>query len=154
MIDLINISKNYKDKIVIKNFSYHFEKNGLYFLVGKSGCGKTTLLNIISGVIKPNCGIVKYSDIDSIYRDSYYIFQDFNLDSDLTVIDNIKFVIKLKKQEINSNKINEVLSKIGILELANKKCSNISGGERQRVLISIALILNSKVLLLDEPTAS
>lgn len=154
MIDLINISKNYKDKIVIKNFSYHFEKNGLYFLVGKSGCGKTTLLNIISGVIKPTCGIVKYSDIDSIYRDSYYIFQDFNLDSDLTVIDNIKFVIKLKKQEIDSNKINEVLSKIGILELANKKCSNISGGERQRVLISIALILNSKVLLLDEPTAS
>lgn len=101
MITLSNISKKYKDKYIINNFSYSFNSNGIYFLTGRSGSGKTTLLNIISGNIDPTLGSVSYShDIESIYKDSYYIYQDFNLIPNLTLIENIKLVLKIKKTKV------------------------------------------------------
>lgn len=100
MIKLNNINKNYKDKTVLSNISYEFDDTGLYFILGKSGAGKTTLLNIISGNIEPTSGEINYTNIDSIYEDSYYIYQDFNLIPSLTVLDNIKLVLKIKKKNM------------------------------------------------------
>lgn len=155
MITLSNISKKYKDKYVINNFSYSFNSNGIYFLTGRSGSGKTTLLNIISGNIDPTLGSVSYShEIESIYKDSYYIYQDFNLIPNLTLIENIKVVLKIKKQKFDMNDILTKLKEIGLYELKDNKASRISGGERQRLSIVIALILKSKVIFLDEPTSA
>lgn len=154
MIKLINISKTYKNKKVLNNITYEFNDSGLYFITGKSGSGKTTLLNIISSNIKPTSGTVSYSSIDSIYEDSYYIYQDFNLIPSLSVLDNIKLVLKIKNKIYDEILIKEKLESVGLIEFINSKTSNLSGGERQRLSIVIALILNSKVIFLDEPTSA
>ena len=154
MIKLINISKKYKDKIVLSNFNYTFNDIGLYYLIGKSGSGKTTLLNLISGIIDATSGYIEYDNIDSIYKDVYYIYQDFNLFTNLTVIENIIMVFKIKNNTIDYKRIDEELLRFGLSEFKNRKSSTLSGGERQRLSILIGVLLNSKVIILDEPTAS
>ena len=98
MIKLNNINKKYKDKTVLNGITYEFNDTGLYFILGKSGSGKTTLLNIISKNIEQSEGSITYNNINSIYEESYYIYQDFNLIPTLSVIDNIKLVLKIKKR--------------------------------------------------------
>lgn len=154
MIYLKNVEKRYKDKVIYNNFSYKFDDKGLYFITGKSGTGKTTLLNLIGGIIKPSNGTIIYENIDSIYLDSYYSYQDFNLFSKLTVFENIKLIANIKKKTFDENYALDVLDKIGIKELKDHLANELSGGERQRLSIAIALILNTKVLILDEPTSS
>jgi putative ABC transport system ATP-binding protein len=154
MIELINVCKSYKNKVVIKNFNYKFNDFGLYFLVGKSGSGKTTLLNLITQMIEPSSGNIIYSNLDSIYKDTYYAYQDFNLFSSLTVLENIRMLANIKKIEINDELIDNTLNELNIFELKDSKANEISGGERQRLSIAIALILKTKVLILDEPTAN
>ncbi len=154
MITVSNISKNYKDKQVLNNISYNFEDKGLYFILGKSGSGKTTLLNIISGNIEPSTGNIIYSNINSIYLDSYYIYQDFNLIPSLTVLENIKLVLKIKKKTYDESLILDKLKSVGLEELKDSKTKKLSGGERQRLSIVIGLVLESKVIFLDEPTSA
>ncbi len=154
MITVSNISKNYKDKQVLNNISYNFEDKGLYFILGKSGSGKTTLLNIISGNIEPSTGNIIYSNINSIYLDSYYIYQDFNLVPSLTVLENIKLVLKIKKKTYDESLVLDKLKSVGLEELKDSKTKKLSGGERQRLSIVIGLILESKVIFLDEPTSA
>ncbi len=154
MITVSNVSKNYKDKQVLNNISYNFEDKGLYFILGKSGSGKTTLLNIISGNIEPSTGTINYANIDSIYLNSYYIYQDFNLIPSLTVLENIKLVLKIKKKTYDETLILEKLKSVGLEELKDSKTKKLSGGERQRLSIVIGLILKSKVIFLDEPTSA
>ncbi len=154
MIKLNNITKRYKDKTVLNGITYEFNDTGLYFILGKSGSGKTTLLNIISKNIEQSEGNITYNNINSIYEESYYIYQDFNLIPTLSVIDNIKLVLKIKKKEYDESKVLEKLKDVGLNELAHTKTRDLSGGERQRLSIVIGLILNSKVIFLDEPTSS
>ncbi len=154
MITVSNVSKNYKDKQVLNNISYNFEDKGLYFILGKSGSGKTTLLNIISGNIEPSTGNIIYSNINSIYLDSYYIYQDFNLIPSLTVLENIKLVLKIKKKIYDESLALDKLKSVGLEELKDSKTKKLSGGERQRLSIVIGLILESKVIFLDEPTSA
>ncbi len=154
MITVSNISKTYKDKQVLNNISYNFKDKGLYFILGKSGSGKTTLLNIISGNIEPSTGNITYSNINSIYLDSYYIYQDFNLVPSLTVLENIKLVLKIKKKTYDESLALEKLKSVGLVDLKDSKTKKLSGGERQRLSIVIGLILESKVIFLDEPTSA
>ena len=154
MIKLNNITKKYKDKTVLNGITYEFNDTGLYFILGKSGSGKTTLLNIISKNIEQSEGSITYNNINSIYEESYYIYQDFNLIPTLSVIDNIKLVLKIKKKEYDESKVLEKLRDVGLSELTHTKTRDLSGGERQRLSIVIGLILNSKVIFLDEPTSA
>lgn len=139
---------------MLNNVNYEFDNNGLYFLVGPSGCGKTTLLNIIAGIIKPTKGSVIYKDLKNINLDSYYSFQDFNLFSKLSVLESIKLIFNIKNKQYDEKLVLDILEELNILNLKNKMTNELSGGERQRVSIAVALSLKSKVLLLDEPTAS
>ena len=155
MIRLISICKKYKNKTVLSNFNYEFNDTGLYYLTGKSGSGKTTLLNIITKNIKATSGVVEYSNaIDSIYKDSYCAYQDFNLFSKLSVLDNIDLLARIKKIKYDKEYALQVLKELGIIDLKNMKANEISGGERQRLSLAIAIILKTKVLVLDEPTSS
>ena len=160
---LENVSKYYNTKYhevhALENINLSFDNHGLVFIVGKSGSGKSTLLNMISGIDKPSSGsiLVGNKDISKLknkeldgYRNSYIslVFQDYNLISDLNVFDNINISINNIEKTISS------LDKVGLLEYKDRKIYELSGGQKQRVAIARSLALDSKVILLDEPTAA
>lgn len=155
MINIKGLHFSYKKDKVLENFNYSFKDNGLYSIIGESGCGKTTLLNLIGGILKPISGSITYSDDISDLRDSTaFIFQDNNLFDNLTVYENIKLLTSFKTDNIPNEKIDETLETLGVFKYKEKIVSNISGGERQRVSIAIALLMDKKVIIADEPLAS
>ena len=151
IIRIENINKRYKDNIIFNNFQIDFYENKINCILGKSGCGKTTLLNIISGVVKND-----ESDFKGIEDLGVsYIFQDDRLIDWLSVEDNIKLVIK---KHYSEDKVNELCEKylklVGIYEYKNYYPQRLSGGMRQRVNIARAFIYPSKIIIMDEPFKS
>ena len=151
IIRIENINKRYGDNIIFNNFQIDFYENKINCILGKSGCGKTTLLNIISGVVKND-----ESDFKGIEDLGVsYIFQDDRLIDWLSVEDNIKLVIK---KHYSEDKINELCEKylklVGIYEYKNYYPQRLSGGMRQRVNIARAFIYPSKIIIMDEPFKS
>ncbi|MBR3890999.1 MAG: ATP-binding cassette domain-containing protein [Bacilli bacterium] len=138
---LNNIKKVYGNKSILENINYTFSSSGLYLVVGKSGVGKTTLLNIISGLDNDYNGQV-------LSRKKIFYFKSEFLISNFTVKENIEFIkditkgFKLKKDNY------------GINELHRKRIDTLSGGEKQRVCFYISLCSCSKIILLDEPTSN
>lgn len=151
IIRIENINKRYGDNIIFNNFQIDFYENKINCILGKSGCGKTTLLNIISGVVKND-----ESDFKGIEDLGVsYIFQDDRLIDWLSVEDNIKLVIK---KHYSEDKVNELCEKylklVGIYEYKNYYPQRLSGGMRQRVNIARAFIYPSKIIIMDEPFKS
>lgn len=151
IIRIENINKRYKDNIIFNNFQIDFYENKINCILGKSGCGKTTLLNIISGVVKND-----ESDFKGIEDLGVsYIFQDDRLIDWLSVEDNIKLVIKKHYDEAKVNELCEkYLKLVGIYEYKNYYPQRLSGGMRQRVNIARAFIYPSKIIIMDEPFKS
>ena len=161
MIKLENISKNYGDHIIFDNMSITFdEENSLNGIIVKSGSGKTTLFNILFGLDTSYDG--KYSIDNRNTRDFsnkiwdktrrediHIVFQDFKLIENFTVLENLTLTLNCSVSSAE-----DALEKLNILELKNEKVRNISGGEKQRLAISRAIIGNPKILLLDEPTGN
>lgn len=171
MLILKNINKKYKKakKNAIINFSYQFNDIGLYILTGPSGSGKTTLLSIIAGIDNEYDGDVIFDDIKInkknllSYRNniSTIVFQDLNLIDSLNVEDNLKIAYEIAGIEYSKEKLIDELKKVNfpdegenIDDLLKKNINELSGGQKQRIAIVRSLIRNSKVILLDEPTAS
>lgn len=159
MLKLENINKSYNNELILKNINLYFENTGFISILGPSGSGKTTLLNIISGLIKPDSGTIQYNNLllNKFNRKSWdsfrtynlsYIFQDYKLLEDITVIDNIKIVTN------NNNKIKQLLAKLEINKIQKQKVNKLSGGEKQRVAIARALVNDPDILLADEPTGA
>ena len=143
---LINISKTYKNKLnkvlALDNISLDIDYKGLYVIYGPSGSGKSTLLNIIAGIDK---------DYDGIYENDLkiaYLRQEFSLLEDLKVIDEL---LLIKNDEAY---INELLAKFSLSDLKNKKIKKLSNGQKKRIELISALLLEPDVLLLDEPTSA
>ena len=151
IIRIENINKRYDDNVIFENFKIDFYENKINCILGKSGCGKTTLLNIISGVIQNDTK--DFKGIENLGIS--YIFQDDRLIDWLTVEDNIKLVIK---KHYNEKEINELCDKylklVGIYEYKNYYPQRLSGGIRQRVNIARAFIYPSKIIIMDEPFKS
>lgn len=155
MISISNLTKKFSKKIIFSNFNYKFNDTGLYIISGESGVGKTTLLNLITGIIEPDCGIIKYSkEIGNIHKNTSYIFQNLNLFDNLSVYENIVLVEKIRNEVLSEEYVDSILNKLGILKLKDEKVFNLSGGEKQRLSISLAIIFKSKVIIADEPTSS
>ena len=151
IIRLENINKKYDETIIFNDFKIDFYENKVNCILGKSGCGKTTLLNIISGVIKNDKNNFKGIENLSIS----YIFQDDRLIDWLTVEDNIKLVVKKHYSEKEMNDLCEkYLKLVGIYEYKDYYPQRLSGGMRQRVNIARAFIYPSKVIIMDEPFKS
>ncbi len=173
MIKLIHINKYYnKGKTneihVINDTSLEFPEKGLVAITGPSGCGKTTILNIIGGMDKFDSGeivfnethITKYkaNEVDILRNKNIgYIFQNYNLIEDKTVYENIE--VSLQMAGLNDTKkieerINYVLTAVGMYNYRRRNVKALSGGQQQRVAIARAISKNPKVILADEPTGN
>lgn len=145
----------------------NFEKGEFTALIGPSGCGKTTLLNLIGGLDKPTSGEVFVEDIklssfserqliDFRLKNIGFVFQAYNLIPVLTARENIEFIMhlqgvdKLKRTE----RVKELLERVGLLDKMDQRPSALSGGEQQRVAVARALASKPKFVLADEPTAN
>jgi NitT/TauT family transport system ATP-binding protein len=146
-----NLNKSYGEKTIFKNFEITFKEKEVNTIVGKSGCGKTTLLKIISGMENKDGGEIEGADLGSIS----YIFQEDRLIDWLTVEENIEFVLKNDYNKQDVKKICEkYLKMVGIEEYRNFYPQKLSGGLRQRVNIARALSKPSKLIIMDEPFKS
>ena len=165
-IEFKNVCKEYKmGEIIIKaldNTNFSIEKGELVVIVGPSGAGKTTALNILGGmdsitsgdVIVDNKNISKLKNKELIkYRreDIGFVFQFYNLVQNLTAIENVELATQICKKSLNPE---QVMEKVGLVDRKNNFPSQLSGGEQQRVAIARAIAKNPKLLLCDEPTGA
>ncbi len=165
-IEFKNISKTYQmGEIEIKALnktSFTIDEGELVVILGPSGAGKTTCLNILGGMDEPTSGTftidgTKISDLknkDLIkYRrnDIGFVFQFYNLIQNLTALENVELAVQLCKDHLNPETI---LKKVGLKDRMNNFPSQLSGGEQQRVAIARAIAKNPKLLLCDEPTGA
>jgi NitT/TauT family transport system ATP-binding protein len=150
-ISIRNLSKSYENELLFRNFNIDFSDEKINCIIGKSGCGKTTLLNIIAGLTEMQSGEINGVSLSDIS----YIFQEDRLIEWLTVKENLEITFKkyYEKSVINS-KIDEALSLVGIYNVKDKYPNALSGGMRQRVNIARAFGKPSKVILMDEPFKS
>lgn len=155
IIKLNKISKKFNSQIIFENFSFSFASNGLYLLLGSSGTGKTTLLNIIMGLESFEGKINIYdklfeNNVDNKFakENITYITQSTYFVDYLTVYENLLLC------KNDKNQINDLLCKFSLFNKKDSYPCELSGGEKQRVSLICALLQEKKVILLDEPTAS
>ena len=165
-IEFKNVNKQYKMGEVIiqalKDTNFSIRKGELVVIVGASGAGKTTTLNILGGMDRATSGkvIVDGKEITSLkdrelikYRreDIGFVFQFYNLIQNLTAKENVELATQLCKDALN---VEETLKKVGLEKRKDNFPSQLSGGEQQRVAIARAIAKNPKILLCDEPTGA
>ena len=162
MIEIKNIMKQFQNETAIEYKDMTFETGKSYMLLGASGCGKSTLLNMIAGILTPTKGSIVIDGVDTAKqsqreRDKFriknigYIFQDFKLISDMTVMDNINI---LRLENVDTSNAMQLLKNLGIDEKKNSKIKHLSGGQKQRVAIVRALVKKPDIILADEPTGN
>lgn len=152
-----NLYKNYENEDVLKRISFEVKKGEFLSVLGPSGCGKTTLLRILIGLEKQDEGIiekdgVEISNLAPSERGMGIIFQNYALFPNMTVLENVEYALKIRKdKKENARKIaTETLDMIGMSEHLDKKPRQLSGGQQQRVAIARTLALNPDIILLDE----
>ncbi len=156
-IELKNINKSFSNNILFERFNLDIAKGELCVIYGKSGCGKTTLLNIM-GLLEFCSGDVlingkkyrsrSFKARDLLKKEIGYLFQNFALIDDETVYENLKIVCNDK------NKIEEILKRVDLENISKKYIYQLSGGEQQRVAIARLILKDVSLILADEPTGS
>lgn len=168
MINISNLNKFYKTRKkmhhALKDVSLDLPDRGMVFVLGKSGSGKSTFLNLIGGLDSVSSGriVVDGNDISAYsekkftdYRNSCigFIFQDHHLIDDLTVFQNIKLVLDLRRMA-DQGVISRALEQVGLKGYEERYPRELSGGERQRVAIARAIVKHPRIILADEPTGN
>lgn len=158
-----NVSKVFEDNgtVVLKNINFELEEGKFYTLLGASGSGKSTILNIIAGLLDVTTGDVyldnqRINDLPINKRDIHTVFQNYALFPHMTVFENVAFPLKLKKiPKVEVEKrVRETLKMVRLEGFENRPIQKLSGGQRQRIAIARAIINEPKVVLLDEPLSA
>ncbi len=160
MIEFVNVSKAFGDKTLLSNFNLSIPDGEFVVFAGKSGCGKTTLLNMIGGLEKPDSGQLIVDGVDLYKRRNKtdyftykvgFLFQNFALIEDRTVAQNLNLV---QKKARSGMELTEILATLGIQDKLKEKVYKLSGGEQQRVALARLMFKQCDIILADEPTGS
>lgn len=160
-LEVIDISKTFETKEAVKNVSFTVNEGEFLSILGPSGCGKTTLLRMLIGLIKPSSGTILKDGVDITHfapsaRKMGFVFQNYALFENMTVIQNVEYALKIKKETkaIARSVALELIDKMGLTEHKDKKPFSLSGGQQQRVAIARTLALNPEIILFDEPMSA
>lgn len=159
MIELRNIHKSFGDKVLFKDFSMKIPEGSFTIITGESGCGKTTLLDMLGYLENPDSGeiLVNGKNLKSIKQRIYFrdevgfLFQNFALMENRTVQQNLDIIAKKNRSNISDI---EALDRVGLLGKECVKVYQLSGGEQQRVALARLMIKKCNLVLADEPTGS
>ena len=151
----LNYHSNAGETQAISDITLGINKHEFVAIIGPSGCGKTTILSMIAGILKPSSGkiMLDNKDITKTSSDIGYMFQRDHLFGWRTIQKNVELGLEIngKITDESKTKVSTLLSKYGISDFANKYPHELSGGMRQRVALIRTLVMNPKILLLDEP---
>ena len=164
ILQLCDISKYYKNNMIFNNINLTVNKGEVVSIIGKSGCGKSSLLKCINKLEKIQQGkiFIYNHDVENIKVEDLrkrvgIVFHDYNLFSHLTVIENLTIgLMKLKKMTKSESikKAEEILKKIDLIDKKNNYPDELSGGQQQRVAIARTILMKPNLILLDEPTSA
>ena len=165
IIELKNISVFYNKRQIIENLNLKINKQEILGMLGPNGVGKSTIFNLITGLKDPNFGEIVINGINSTKLPINERFTNFKLGlvpqyggiiHDLTLLDNLKLVseIHIKEKELREHKINKLISQFEFESLLKIKAKSLSGGQKKKLVIAMALVNDPKILLLDEPFAA
>lgn len=161
LLSIQNLSKNFGQFQALSKLCLEINRGEFIALLGPSGCGKTTLLRILAGFETPNAGTVLLEGEDLLAKPAYLrpintVFQQYALFPHLNVYENVCFGprrLKWQEQKLKS-RVQDALDLVQVAELAHRFPHQISGGQKQRVALARALVMQPKILLLDEPLAA
>ena len=158
MIDVSGLKKSYKANHVLKDVSFTVRKGSVFALLGSNGAGKTTVVKILSTLMKPDSGKATINGFD-VVRQGYYVRECISLTGQFTAVDevltgreNLNLIGQLKRLNNVKNKVNEWLTFFHLQDAADSKVSTYSGGMRRRLDIAMSLMGKPQIIFLDEPT--
>lgn len=157
-LDVKNLSKQYQNKTVLHSLSFQVEQNEMLVVLGPSGCGKSTLLSCLNGFTSVTKGTVSLlgKDITNLApekRDITTVFQSYSLFPHMNVRQNLSYGLKFKNisKKMANQKVIDMLKLLQMEKYADSKIQDLSGGQQQRIALGRSLIIEPKLLLLDEP---
>tara|TARA_B100000989_G_C19484470_1_gene446766 strand:+ start:213 stop:989 length:777 start_codon:yes stop_codon:yes gene_type:complete len=161
IIEFENVTLAYGNRIILDNISFKINEGQIFGMLGPNGVGKSTIFNLITGLISPKYGKIKINGEDVSQYPIYlrtkkfrvgYVPQYGGFFSDLTLYDNLKAIseIVIKDKNLRQEKINYLLSKFELENIKNIKAKFLSGGQKKKLVISLSLLSDPRVLLLDE----
>ena len=162
VIEVRGLSRRFDTLMAIEALDLSIERNTIYGFLGPNGCGKTTLIRMLTGLLTPTSGTIEVLGL-SLPRDAEklkfrigYMTQAFSLYSDLSVLENLRFIARIfgLGHRDERQRISELLSRYELDQLANRRAGSMSGGQRQRLALAAAVLHRPKLLFLDEPTSA
>ena len=159
-IEVNNLTKKFKNTLAVKNINFKINKGSIIGLLGPNGCGKSTTIGMMLGLIKPTSGnvLINNQNIEnnrtSLLEKMNFISPYIELPKKLTVEENLKVYGRLYGVKDLKEKINNLMEKLNLVEFRSRKTGELSSGQKNRVSLAKALVNDPDILLLDEPTAS
>ena len=159
-IEVINLSKSYKNNKAVQNISFNVGENEIIGLLGPNGCGKTTTIAMILGLLKPTSGkiLINKKNIEDhrieLLHQMNFIFPYIELPKKLTVKQNLDVYARLYGVKKIQDRVEELVEDLNLKNFLNKETGELSSGQKNRVSLAKSLINKPKLLFLDEPTAS
>ena len=160
MIEVKNLQKKFETIEAVKRINFNIKKNQTLALLGPNGCGKTTTIGMLLGLITPSSGQIFINENELNYKDHQFLnIMNFaspyvELPKKLTVLENLKVYGRMYLIKNLKDKIEQIVEDLNLKNFLNKKTGELSSGQKNRVSLAKSLINNPKILLLDEPTAS